>query len=103
MRMRASRRGRARGASRPAARAEPGVGETEDAAGIAAEDLRLVVGRQRRLDDLREQVADPASDRIRVEVAAEHDARRAELPGEVLDEVEVVAEARVEHDVRRDL
>ena len=55
------------------------------------------------VDDLREQVADASPDRVRVQVGAEHDALGAELVGEVLDEVEVVAEAGVEHDVRCDL
>ncbi len=54
-------------------------------------------------DDLREQVADPPPDRSGVEVGPEHHAVRTELPREVLDEVEVVAQARVEHDVRRDV
>ena len=40
---------------------------------------------------------------MRVEVGAEHDTLRAERAGEVFDEVEVVAEAGVEHDVGRDL
>ena len=59
--------------------------------------------RQRRVHDLLQQVADAPADRIRVEVGAEDDPVRAEAVGEVLDEVEVVTEARVEDDVRRDL
>ena len=50
--------------------------QAEQAAGVAAQDRGLVVVGERRLDDLREQVADAPADRMRVEVGAEHDARR---------------------------
>ncbi len=59
--------------------------------------------RPRRRLDLRQQVADPPADRVRVEIRPEDDPLGAELAGEILDEVEVVGQARVEADVGRDL
>jgi hypothetical protein len=48
-------------------------------------------------------MADPPSDRPRVQVGAEHDALDPEPACEVLDEVEVVGKTRVEDDVGGDL
>src|SRR5215211_8308815 len=75
----------------------------EELAGVATQDRGLRLVRQLALDDLREEMTHAPAHRPRVQVGAEQHAFRAETHRELFDEVEVVAQTCVEHDVGRDV
>src|SRR4029453_2767996 len=77
--------------------------QAEEATGVPTEDRGLRLVRQPALDDLRKEMTHAPAYRPRVQVGPEHHAFGAETHGKLFDEVEVVAQARVEHDAGRDV
>src|SRR5918995_3232727 len=90
----------ARVTSSPGGRVAGADAHAEEVAGVATEDRGLGVTRQAALDDLREEMTHAPADRPRIEVGSEQHAFGTETHGKLFDEVEVVAQTRIEHDVR---
>src|SRR5918994_1272517 len=88
----------ARVTSSPGGRVADADAHAEEVAGVATEDRDLRVLRQLALDDLREEMTHAPSHRPRVQVGAEQHALRPESDCELFDEIEVVAQTRIEHD-----